>query len=79
MSKISTGPLSGPTDPDQKFSRPEAAHYLGISTRTLEGWAVRGGPRMPKLGSRVVYRRRDLDAWLADRERANTSDRGNVA
>jgi len=80
MSQISTAPLSGPTDPDQKFSRPEAAHYLGISTRTLEGWAVRGGgPRMLKLGSRVVYRRRDLDAWLADRERANTSDRGNVA
>ena len=33
MSQISAGPLSGPTDPDQKFSRPEAAHYLGISTR----------------------------------------------
>jgi predicted DNA-binding transcriptional regulator AlpA len=75
MSQISTG---GPTDPDQKFSRPEAAQYLGIGTRTLEGWAVRGGgPRMLKLGSRVVYRRRDLDDWLANRERANTSDRGN--
>ena len=58
-------------DPDQKFCRPEAARYLGISPRTLEGWAVRGGgPRMLKLGSRVVYRRRDLDAWLAARERA---------
>ena len=67
-------------DPDQKFSRPEAARYLGISARTLEGWAVRGGgPRMLKLGSRVVYRRRDLDAWLATRERISTSDRGQAA
>ena len=66
-------------DPDQKFARPEAANYLGNSARTLEGWAVRGGgPRMLKLGSRVVYRRRDLDAWLAARERASTSDRGQA-
>lgn len=69
-----------PADPDQKFSRPEAARYLGISARTLEGWAVRGGgPRMLKLGSRVLYRRRDLDEWLAGRERASTSDRGQAA
>jgi excisionase family DNA binding protein len=75
---IEPGP--GAADPDQKFARPEAAKYLGISARTLEGWAVRGGgPRMLKLGSRVVYRRRDLDAWLATRERASTSDRGPAA
>ena len=80
MSQTSTGPLTAAADPDQKFSRPEAARYLGISARTLEGWAVRGGgPRMLKLGSRVVYRRRDLDTWLATRERASTSDRGAPA
>jgi excisionase family DNA binding protein len=80
MSQISTGPLSGPIDPDQNLSRREAATYLGVSPRTLEGWAVRGGgPLMLKLGSRVVYRRRDLDAWLTNRERASTSDRGDVA
>lgn len=67
-------------DPERKFSRAEAAAYLGISARTLEGWAVRGGgPRMLKLGSRVLYRRRDLDAWLSDRERASTSDTGRAA
>lgn len=73
--------LAGATaDPEQKFSRPEAAKYLGISARTLEGWAVRGGgPRMLKLGARVLYRRRDLDSWLAARERASTSDRGEAA
>ena len=72
MSQVGAGPLSAATDPDQKFSRPEAARYLGISARTLEGWAVRsGGPRMLKLGSRVVYRRRDLNSWLAAREPAD--------
>jgi excisionase family DNA binding protein len=70
-------PPQSAADPEQKFSRDEAARYLGISRRTLEGWAVRGGgPRMLKLGSRVVYRRRDLDAWVTTRERASTSDRG---
>jgi excisionase family DNA binding protein len=74
------GSSGAAADFDQKFSRPEAARYLGISVRTLEGWAVRGGgPRMLKLGSRVVYRRRDLDAWLAGRERTSTSDRGEAA
>lgn len=73
-------PANAPADLEQKLSRPEAARYLGISARTLEGWAVRGGgPRMLKLGSRVVYRRRDLDSWLAARERASTSDRGEAA
>jgi excisionase family DNA binding protein len=73
-------PAGATADPDQKFSRPQAAQYLGVSARTLEGWAVRGGgPRMLKLGSRVVYRRRDLDGWLAARECASTSDRGQSA
>lgn len=80
LTQSPTEPSRGAGDPEQKFSRPEAARYLGISVRTLEGWAVRGGgPRMLKLGSRVVYRRRDLDAWLATRERASTSDRGEAA
>jgi len=34
---------------------------------------------MLKLGSRVVYRRRDLDVWLVGRERTSTSDRGETA
>ena len=81
MSQVSAGQQPAPVaNPDQKFSRPEAARYLGLSARTLESWAVRGGgPRMLKLGSRVVYRRRDLDQWLAARERASTSDRGAAA
>lgn len=74
-------------DPDQKFDRKAAARYLGVSDRTLENWAVRGGGPMfikasNRPGSRrgrCVYRRRDLDAWLTAREYTSTSDRGNAA
>lgn len=70
-------------DPEEKFDQTAAAEYLfgqSGSARTLENWQVRGGgPRFIKAGRRVVYRRRDLDAWLAERERASTSDRGEAA
>jgi len=70
-----------PVDPEQKYETPAAADYLGgIAPRTLEAWRVFGrGPRFIKIGSRVVYRRRDLDAWLATRERNSTRDRGEAA
>jgi hypothetical protein len=68
---------------DEKFNETAAAQYIfgpGGSERTLQGWRSRGfGPRFLKLGRRIVYRRRELDAWLAGRERASTSDRGEAA
>jgi hypothetical protein len=73
-----------PHDPEEKLARAEAARYLGIGPRTLEGWALRGdGPAYLKLGTaraaRVVYRRRDLDAFAAMCERRSTSDAGRAA
>jgi hypothetical protein len=70
-----------PADPEQKYETPAAARYLGgIAPRTLEAWRVNGGgPRFIKVGRRVVYRRRDLDAWLTARERSSTSDPGVAA
>jgi len=67
---------AAPPDPEQKFDQTEAARYLGaINPRTLENWRVYGrGPRYLKVGDRVVYRRRDLDAWLKTRERNSTRD-----
>jgi hypothetical protein len=73
-------PAALAADPEQKLDRAAAADYIGVSARTLESWAVRGGgPRFIKAGSRCIYRRRDLDAWLTARERVSTSDRGQAA
>ena len=65
-----------PADPEQKFKTPEAAEYLGgVAPRTLEAWRVYGrGPPYLKVGDLVVYRRRDLDAWLETCERNCTRD-----
>lgn len=47
-----------------------AAAYLGLSPKTLEAWRtiktkdVRRSIPFIRLGGRVKYRRRDLDAWL---------------
>jgi predicted DNA-binding transcriptional regulator AlpA len=61
----------------QKLSAPEAARYLGLSPSTLSKRRVfGGGPKYLKLGRRVVYDTRDLDAWLDAHRRASTSDAG---
>lgn len=45
-----------------------AAAYLALSPRTLEKWRTRGtGPAYSRIGRRVVYRRDDLDAFVAAR------------
>ena len=54
---------------------PEAADYLRLKAQTLEKWRLTGrGPKFAKMGTRVVYRRSDLDAWLAGQLRRSTSD-----
>lgn len=68
------------------LSTTAAASYLGadadgkplVSPKTLEAWRVRGnGPAFCKAGRRVLYRRSDLDAWVAATARRSTSQ--NVA
>ncbi len=56
---------------------PDAAAYLGFSPRTLEKHRCFGtGPRYYKLGGRVVYATKDLDAWAEVGMRQSTSDPG---
>jgi len=62
----------------------EAAEYLGLAPKTLEGWRIRGaGPRYVKLGdgrrSGVRYDRDELDRFLLERTRSSTSDPGQGA
>jgi len=58
----------------------QAAQRLAVSTRTLQGWRVRGGgPQYLKLGRGrgcVRYKTEDLEAYLDDRVRRSTSDQG---
>lgn len=52
-------------EPDRKLSNAEAAEYLGVRPSTLNDWRSTGrGPAYLKIGSRVLYRVRDLDEFL---------------
>jgi len=57
------------------FSTEQAATYLGLSGRTLEGFRCRGGgPLFIKAGRRCLYRQEDLDEWALANRRSSTSD-----
>jgi predicted DNA-binding transcriptional regulator AlpA len=58
----------GPPAANPRLNRLEAAEYCGCSLATLETKASRGGgPPFIKVGAKVVYLQRDLDAWLNSR------------
>jgi len=64
---------------DRLMSERDAADYLNVSMRTLQGWRLKGGgPVYVKVGTKSIrYRRRDLAAWTEAHVRANTSDDGS--
>lgn len=73
-----------PLDPEsagRKLRTPAwAAAYLGLT----ENWLARlrmsgGGARYVKQGRRVMYRRDDLDAWVAQRVISSTSQQTEAA
>ena len=51
----------------------ESASLLDVSPGTMSVWRSTGRYSIPfiKVGSRVRYRRSDLEAWLVERTRAN--------
>jgi len=52
----------------------QAAEFLSVKSSTLEAWRSRGhGPRFCKLGGAVRYRQADLEIFLEQRVRENTS------
>jgi hypothetical protein len=52
--------------PDGRISAEHAARYLSHAPKTLAMWRLRGiGPRWCKVGGRIFYFRRDLDAFVA--------------
>jgi excisionase family DNA binding protein len=56
----------------------EAASYLRLSARTLERLRVTGtGPKFVRLGRRSIrYPQQSLDAYVAGRVVASTSEKG---
>ena len=53
-----------------ELTEAEAAQVLGQSPNTLRQWRCQGrGPAWTKAGRRVLYRRADLDDWLAGQRR----------
>ena len=59
----------------------EAAGFLNLEPRTMQGLRQRGGgPVFVRISSRCIrYRRLDLRAWLEARIRSSTSDPGTTA
>ena len=56
------------------LKRQEAAEYLNIKKSTLEAWAVKGGgPAFVKFSRAVRYRISDLEKFIEERTRQNTS------
>lgn len=51
------------------LSTAETAAYLGVAPNTLNVWRHNGRYQIPfvKIGTKVKYRKEDLDAWLASR------------
>lgn len=51
------------------LSNAEAAEYLGIAPQTLTIWRCikRYNISFIRVGSRIKYRKEDLDAWLISR------------
>ncbi|MDP9103745.1 MAG: helix-turn-helix domain-containing protein [Pseudomonadota bacterium] len=62
------------TDPKRLIDQRVAAEFLDVSTRTLEGWRLRGGgPVFIKAGRSVRYRPCDLIDWTEAQRRISTS------
>lgn len=58
------------------FDQDAAAAYLNVSTQWLESRRHDGlGPPFAKLGRRIIYRKSDLDAFVA--QKLINSIRGN--
>lgn len=57
--------LSALSTSEDLLDTQQAADYLHVTRSILATWRHNGkGPGYKKVGSRVLYRRRDIDEWL---------------
>ena len=69
--RSAAAPAPRSTDESVFLDERAVAKTTGLSRRTLQGWRARGrGPKFRKAGSRVLYRRSDVESFLGgfDRE-----------
>jgi excisionase family DNA binding protein len=65
---------------DRLLTPDEAARVLRCARQTLARWRYEGGgPVYVKVGARVLYRRADLEAWIAGRRVVTTGHRPTAA
>ena len=63
------------TDSGDLLNTKQAARRLGMTHHTLQAWRKRGGgPRFVKFGNAVRYRPADLDQFIGESIRSNTSE-----
>lgn len=56
------------------FTTEQVSNMLGVQPNTLEIWRHRGiGPPFVKMGRLVRYKSSDLDRWITEQTRNNTS------
>ena len=61
-------------DPEVHIDEKKAADFLGISSRTLQGYRLKGGgPKFLKLKKAVRYKIQDLIDWVEKNKKENTS------
>lgn len=58
----------------EKMTTREAAEYIGVTPGTLSVWRSVGRHDVPyrKIGTKVVYFKKELDEWLESRKRTRT-------
>ncbi|WP_019933895.1 helix-turn-helix domain-containing protein [Oceanimonas smirnovii] len=58
--------LTAELDANPRFTRKEAAAYLGLAEKTLANWASTGKQKIKyhRCGRKTIYMKADLDAWL---------------
>lgn len=52
---------------DEMMSRQELADWLKVCIGAIDRWCRKEGLPFIKVGRRVRFRRRDVEAWLAKR------------
>ena len=57
----------------------QTAEVLGLKPQTLRSWRLTGeGPRYRKIGAAVRYHPTDLEEYIQQASRQNTSDKGGL-